>query len=92
MEGFTVTREPEFSPFDKALLLGHQELVSDMGPHGVPMSEAIDPKNQFAFIPYEAPTVDWAAKALGDKQDAFYANRPKDEKHHGHIWRLKPRV
>jgi hypothetical protein len=91
VDGVEVVREREFSAIDKALLLAQKRNAAEMGPHGVPMSEAVDPKNQFGvFEAPAAPTTDWAAKALGDAQDAYYKKYP-DTSRHGHIWRLKNR-
>jgi hypothetical protein len=88
--GITVTHEAEFSVTDRALLSAHKQLVADIGPHGIPMSEATDPANQFEFMVPEAPTTDWAAKALLDGQDAYYT-KYKTASRHGHIWRVKRR-
>ena len=41
------TTEPRFTPDDKALLLASRRRVR--GTHGILMSEALDPANQFAF-------------------------------------------
>lgn len=45
---FTV-REAEFSPQDVADLEAFREHESLVGPHGIPMSEALDPENRGKF-------------------------------------------
>lgn len=89
--GVRVTRESEFSAQDVALLMAHMRNEGDRGPHGIPMSEAMDPDNQFAFVAAEAPQIDWAEKALGDAKDRYY-EQFKDSKRHGHIWRVRRRA
>lgn len=85
-----VVREAEFSDLDVALLHAHILNEREIGPHGIAMSEAMDPKNQFAFIADEAPAVDWAAHALGRAQDRYYEANPT-AKRHGHHWTVRRR-
>lgn len=82
-------REPEFTPGETAMLLASRELEFEpKNSLGIPLSESMDPKNQFSFMPPEGPSVDWAEAALGKKQDAFYdAPEWKDKPRHGHRWR-----
>jgi hypothetical protein len=92
--GAIVTREATFRPQDVDMLLAHLENVADKGPHGIPMSEATDPANQFAFEG-QGPFVDYAAKAQKDKQDAYY--REHDSKNNpvnrnGHIFTVRRRA
>lgn len=88
--GSIETREPEFRPVDKAMLLAHLELEArPRNSLGVLLEEATDPANQFAYTARDKPLTDWAAATVGAKQDAFYKNR-KDAARHGHIWTLKP--
>jgi hypothetical protein len=89
--GVAVVREAEFGRWDRALLEAHKIDVADIGPHGVPMSEATDKENQFAYTATSAPLVDWAARAIGTAQDTYYEKNPKVSRH-GHIWRLRPRA
>lgn len=70
-------REPEFSAWDRALLLADvAESKVRRGAHGLPLSEASNPENQFAFVVPE-PHMDWAQKALDDAQEAFKKRNPK---------------
>lgn len=78
-------REPEFTPDELALLLMSRRLQRDMGRHGIPMAEATDPANQFAFAGYEAPLTDFAEKALEDAKDRYYKAWPNAERN-GHLW------
>lgn len=84
-------RAPEFTREGVALMLAQRRLESDIGPHGIPMSEAMDPANQFAFEVPDKPRMDWAEKALAEKQDKYYRARPKDESRAGHKWHVKRR-
>lgn len=86
--GSVTRRESEWSPRDRAEVIALARLEAEMGPHGIPMSEAMDPANQFAFQVNKRPSMDWAAKALGDAQDAFYNGEGKDKPRHGHQWRV----
>ena len=81
-----VTRDPEFTREDVALLLASRRRAAEPMSHGVPLAEAMDPANQFAFEAQKRPTVDYADKALKDAQDAYYKSRPKDESRNGHRW------
>jgi hypothetical protein len=89
--GAVVTRESEWSPDDVALALAHMRNEADRGAHGIPMSEAMDVANQFAFVGPDAPLTDWAEKALSEAKDRYYAAYP-NAKRHGHIWRVKRRT
>lgn len=79
-------KEPEWRPEDVALALAAERLDADLGAHGVPMSIATDPDNQFKFKAPQMPSMDWAAKARGDAQDAYYNGPGKDRPRHGHLW------
>lgn len=79
-------REPEYDADELALLLASRRRQGEIGSHGIPMSEAMDPANQFRFDAQSRPVIDWAAKAIADKQDAYYAGRPKGESRNGHRW------
>lgn len=70
-------REPEYSAWDRAVLLADVAASKvPRGHHGVPLHEAADPENQFAFeVP--PPRMDWAQKALDDAQEAFKKQNPK---------------
>ena len=91
MTGVTVVhRSPEFTSEDVAVLLASRWVEADIGPHGVPMSEATDPANQFGFEGYEKPRTDYAEKARRDAMDAFYKRYP-DADRNGHMWGVKRR-
>jgi hypothetical protein len=82
----TVTvREPEYDDAELALLVASRRRQAEMGPHGIPMSEAMDPANQFAFKGQEVPRIDYADKALKDAQDRYYKAH-KDVNRNGHRW------
>lgn len=70
-------REPEFSAWDRAVLLAD---VADSrvqrGSHGLPISEASDPANQFAFE-VEPPVMDWAQKAMDDAREVYRKQNPQ---------------
>lgn len=83
--GQTVTREPEFNADEVNLLLAHARAVSDIGTHGQPLSEAMDPQAS-RDVPggwhYEAPenpSIDYAQLELSRKQDAYF-EKHKDKK------------
>lgn len=71
-------------------MLALQELEKDIGPHGIPMSEATDPVNQFAFETAKAPVIDWAARALAAGKKSYYDQYDTDKKRpmdrSGHLW------
>lgn len=86
--------EPEWSPDDVALLVASKILGREIGSHGFPMSEAMDPANQFGFSGPQAPLVDFAEKARLDAQDAFYKQHDKKDhpvNRNGHIWGVTKR-
>lgn len=89
--GAVVTREAEFTDHQVALLLAHKRALSDLGSHGLPMSETTDPKNQFAYRAADMPSMDWAAVELGKKQDAYYKANPNTPRH-GHLWSVKKKT
>ncbi|MDR6907467.1 hypothetical protein J2X63_003175 [Agromyces sp. 3263] len=80
-----VTREPEFTREDVTYLLARRRMALEIGPHGIPMSEAMDAENQFAFKGPDKPRIDWAEKALRDAIDGYYKGRP-DINRNGHKW------
>lgn len=70
-------REPEFSAWDRALLLADVAASKvPRGAHGLPLSETSAAENQFAYEVPE-PRMDWAQKALDDAQEAFKKKNPK---------------
>jgi hypothetical protein len=80
----------EFTPQDIALLLADEAAEADMGPHGIPMAEATDPANQFAFEGFEKPQTDWAERARQDAKDRYYKQWP-DANRNGHMWGVRRR-
>ena len=79
-------RESEFTDGERVLLLASRRKAAEQFSHGIPLDEAMDPANQFAFEAQEKPVTNWADKALSDAQDAYYKTRPKDESRNGHRW------
>lgn len=78
-------REPEFDRKSLLLLRAHHFLEGSKGSHGIPMDEATDPANQFAFVAPSEPTVDWAEQARGAAAEAYYKQYP-DVSRAGHLW------
>jgi hypothetical protein len=105
----TVTsREAEFDEEQVDLLLAVKQLRDDVGPHGQPMTEAIDPQGAPSVrgkkpggYHYRASVVgtDWAADALREAQEARYADKAAAGGRDTDIWvveklpdRLRPRT
>jgi len=61
------------------LLLAHQSMVADMGPHGVPMSVALDGKNRGKFT--VTPMTDLAAEAIESTKARRRKEFPDDPQH-----------
>ena len=86
--------EAEWSPEDVALLVASRQAERELGSHGIPLSEAFDPANQFRFKGQDAPRVDYAEKARLDAQEAFYKQHDKKDmpvNRHGHVWGVTKR-
>lgn len=60
------------------------------GSHGVLMSEAMDPDNQFAFE-VDGPVTDWAQAKLDDAQETYKKKYPNANLHALH-WTVRRRV
>lgn len=89
--GVRVTREPEFSPDDVALMLARiEDRARPRNSLGILLDDATDPDNQFAYVGRDAPIVDWAMRAVELKRDAYYEANPNISRA-GHIWLLRPR-
>jgi hypothetical protein len=59
---------------------------------GTPLSESMDPANQFAYVATAVPVTDWQEAALARAQDLFYADPAhKDAPRYGHHWRAPVR-
>lgn len=72
--------EPRFKAGEVALLLASRRAENaPRGSHGVLMSEATDPANQFA-IEVTPPHVDWVQSALNDAGATFEAGREKGDR------------
>lgn len=75
------------------LLLASAEVDAEYGQYGELLSEAMsedaNPNNYESGIRYVAdgPHINYAAKAVGDAQDAFY--KEHDISRHGHVWGVK---
>jgi hypothetical protein len=81
------TREPEWDAQEVGYLLASRAIEFEpKNSLGIPLADALDIANQFKWIPPEAPAIDWAAKKLGDAQDAYYKKYP-DVSRNGHMWR-----
>lgn len=86
--------ESEWSPEDVALLVASRQAERELGSHGIPMAEAMDVANQFAFKGQDGPRVDWAEKARQDAQDAYYKQHDKKDNpvnRNGHVWGVTKR-
>jgi hypothetical protein len=87
-----VEQEPEWDEEQVALLLAAEEQLAEIGPHGVPMSEATsrlaDPNNRFTGWHYEIPPprIDHAQRALNLAQDERAKAYP-DEDSGSLLWR-----
>lgn len=80
--------EPRFTRREVARLLASRRLENEpRGSHGFRMSEALDPKNAYAFQA-EEPLTDFAAKALHDAQEKYKSDWP-DAVMDVLRWRLK---
>lgn len=88
----TTVDEPEWTTTDVDQLLAVEAIKRNRNSQGIDLDVATDPANQFAFVADESPTVDWAAKALADRQDAYYAqfDRPGEPvSRAGHMWSVR---
>lgn len=86
--------EPEWSAEDVALLVASRQQERELGSHGIPLSEAMDPANQFKFRGQDAPKVDYAEKARKDAEAAFYKKHDTKDNpvnRNGHIWGVTKR-
>ncbi len=81
----TVT-QPRFTPRERALLLASRRVENaPRGRHGQLMSEATDPKNQFAYQA-RGPITDWAQKKLDEAEDAYKKKYPNADMGSLHFW------
>ncbi|MGB3733133.1 hypothetical protein, partial [Microbacterium sp.] len=72
----TSVTTPRFDTHEKALLLESRRAEHEpRGRHGLKLSEATDPANQFAYqVP--PPRQDWAQKKLNEVQAAYMKSHP----------------
>ncbi|MBC8726063.1 hypothetical protein F6X37_32365 [Paraburkholderia sp. 31.1] len=71
--------EPRFTPGEVAILLASRRAEREpRGRHGIPLAEALDPANQFAYEPV-GPNVDWAQSTINEAEAAFEKNRAKGD-------------
>lgn len=86
-----MTREPEFSPWDRAVLLSDRASAgARRGPHGVLESEATDPANQFAYeVP--PPITDHAQVALSKAKEEWRKANPNADAS-TRLWRVQKRT
>ena len=69
--------EPRFTRAEVALLLASRRAENaPRGEHGLLLSEAMDPKSQFAFEPTGAVT-DWAQKVLNKAREDYRKKYPQ---------------
>jgi len=76
-------------PEDVDRLVASRQVAKERGAHGIPLVEATDSANQFAFEGQKSPIVDYAQKALEDARDEYYKKWDKKDapvNRHGHIW------
>jgi hypothetical protein len=91
---WVIERETEWDEEQVMLLLAARELQTDIGSHGHPLAEAMsplaDPNRRGVGHHYEVPlpTIDYAAKALADAQDAYGKQYP-DANQNGFMWGVK---
>lgn len=75
-------------------MVAHVRNEANIGPHGFPMDEATDPRNQFAYTA-GPPVVDWVANAVGAAKQAYYEKHDHDPKkplnREGHLWVARKR-
>lgn len=75
----TVT-QPRFTARERHLLLASRRVEKVLrGKHGIPLDEAMDPANQFAFEVPVPPPVDWAQRKLNEAQDRWRKDHPDDD-------------
>ena len=93
--GVTPAELWSWDPEQVDLLLASSEVEAEYGQYGELLSEAMsedaNPNNYESGIRYVAvgPKVNYAAKAVGEAQDAFY--KEHDMPRHGHMWGVERR-
>lgn len=81
------TREPEWDAQEVGYLLASRAIqLEPKNSVGIPLTDAMDPANQFAWEQAKLPTMDWALKAHDDARDAYYKANEKASRN-GHMWR-----
>ena len=84
----TVTvAEPEWTADEVALFLAARRVEADMGPHGVPWSEAMAPGAK--YVADAVPSQNAAVAAVARAKDAYFTQWPKAPRE-GLVWRVRP--
>lgn len=83
----TVTRrEAEWTRDEVALFIAARRVSADMGPHGIPWSEAMDPGAK--FVADAVPSQNAAVAAVARAKDAYFTQWPKAPRE-GLVWRVR---
>lgn len=83
----TVTvAEPEWTADEVALFLAARRVEADMGPHGIPWSEAMAPNAKFVADP--VPLQNAAVAAAARAKDAYFTQW-KDAPREGLVWKVR---
>lgn len=93
-------RESEFDDRQVAILLAAVELGKDVGPHGIPITEATDPQNSLQLKRkdpsrprghYRAvgPVTDYAEEALQMAKADHYRDKPDDYDRSADLWSVE---
>lgn len=80
------TRESEWTRDEVALFVAARRVEADMGPHGVPWSEAMAPGAKFVADPVPAQN---AAVAAVDRAEKAYRKQWKDAPTRGLVWKVR---
>lgn len=91
LESSVTTTEPHFTPTDVSALLAVRAQDAEVGPHGYPMSEALDPASEGKFEGHVK--TDHIAAALITAQDRYYEQYPNAKRgaHHWTASRIEPK-
>lgn len=93
-------RESEYDDRQVAYLLAAAELRRDVGPHGIPMSDATDPQNSLTRRGkdpsrprghYRAvgPVLDFAEQAMQMAKADYYRDKPDDYDKSADLWSVE---
>lgn len=81
------TAEPEWTADEVALFLAARRVEADMGPHGIPWSEAMAPGAK--YVADAVPSQNAAVAAVARAKDAYFTQWPKAPRE-GLVWRVRP--